>query len=278
MQSNESAGWEKGSPRRILGMKMWQAALLAVMATLDCLVVVVGMAVVLGPLPAAPVETASSSETPSSTVPASSVTPVTMLFEFPTYTPFGTPAISPTPAEWMAGWTKFSVPEAEIWMPDTYAAGDPHTEAQAILDSLADKGANYNWDYLLDQMTNAEPDYVLWGIDSRQGNPAIVTNVAVIYDTLGRGESPAEYAERRTAEDSVVIEKSEFLHPLYPVARLVLQADDPESEAIRFVLYSVGDGNNVWNILCVTGADELEDRLPEFDKMAGSFQALSAPA
>jgi hypothetical protein len=177
----------------------------------------------------------------------------------------------------LTGWTKIAVPEAEIWMPDSYAAGDPHTEAQAILDALVDKGANYNWDYLLDQMTNAEPDYVLWGIDSHQGNPEIVTNVAVIYDTLARGESLAEYAERRTSGDSVVIEQGGFLHPLYQIVRLVLKAADPESEPIRFVLYSVKDGGNVWNILCVTGTDELEDRLPEFDKMAGSFQAFAAP-
>jgi hypothetical protein len=278
MPSNDSTGWETGAARRILGMKIWQAVLLLVMAAMDCLVIVVGLAVVLGPLLVNGVTSTASVATPQPAgEPAASITPITMLFNFPTYTPFGTPAISPTPEDWMTGWTKISVPEVEIWMPDSYAAGDPHTEAQAILDALVDKGANYNWDYLLDQMTNAEPDYVLWGIDSHQGNPEIVTNVAVIYDTLARGESISEYAERRTSEDSAVIEQGDFLHPLYQIVRLVLKATDPESEPIRFVLYSIKDDGSVWNILCVTGTDELEDRLPEFDKMAGSFQAFAAP-
>jgi hypothetical protein len=290
MYSGDQNEWESGAPRRILGMKTWQAALLLIMALMDCLVIVVGTAIVLGPRIASGGGGGLTNLLPASTPPAAgptltpapSITPITMVFQFPTFTPYGTPAESPTPtpADWMEGWTKISVAEVEMWVPGSYAAGDPHTGAEAIIASLQDMGADYNWDYLLEQMTTAEDNYVLWGIDSRQGNPAIVTNVAIIYDDPRSGESLADYVTRfidETVDTFTLIDRVPFAHPLYEAERMVLEANDPEGGPLLYVLYSIGDGELVWNILCVTAKDEIEDRLPTFDQMVGSFRVLAAP-
>jgi hypothetical protein len=291
MNFSNQADWETGAPRRILGMKLWQAALLGGMATLDCLVLVVGMVILLGSLPA---NSAAAGLPPSATpklptagpslTPSLTETPLTMVFQFPTYTPFGTPAetVTPTPSgtDAMEGWVRFTVPEMEIWMPESFAAGKPQTDAGAIIASLKDKGANYNWDVIEEQLSSAAPNYVLWGIDSRQGNPSIVTNVAVVYDYPNPGEPLADYATRfigAISDDFVLIEQSKLRHPLYEVERVVLETKDVEGVPMRIALYAVRDKNIIWNILCFTAADEMAERLPVFDQMTGTFQVLTPP-
>ena len=157
MQFDNQADWDTSAPRRILGMKIWQVALLGGMAVLDCLVLVVGAVIILGsrlhhaggrfggqcgPATSTPVVPPMG----STLAPTASITPITMVFQFPTYTPYGTPAETFTPSPsvtgLMEGWVKYSVPEIEVWLPQSYAAGEPQTEADAIIASLKEKGAN----------------------------------------------------------------------------------------------------------------------------------------
>ena len=296
MYSNDQPKWDSEAPRRILGMKIWQAALLVGMAVMDCLVVVVGIAILLGSvLPAAsggPAAKLPSTPTPKlATVtigptlsPTPSETPLTMIFSFPTFTPYGTPADthtpSPTATDLLEGWTKFFVREVEIWMPVSYAGGDPHSEAKAIIASLKEKGANYNWDFLEEEMTTASDNYVLWGIDSYQGNPSIVTNVAIIYDFPNPGEPLADYATRfigAMSGDYLLIEQQKVRHSLYEVERVILETKNSDETPMRFVLYAVRDQNIVWNILCVTAVDEMDGRLSAFNRMVDTFRVLAVP-
>jgi hypothetical protein len=288
MNADDRAGWDSGTPRRMLGMKAWQVVLLALMAVMDCLVIVVGLAIVLGPLLMGGGAEADAAALPSSPAdetgpaPSPSQTPITMVFQFPTFTPYGAPLESPTPTRenWMEGWVKVAVSEVEMWMPGTYAAGDPHTEADSIIAALQDEGANYNWDFLREQMTGVDGTYVLWGIDSRQGNPAIITNVAVIYDRISSDQSLSEYANAFLSENAdafTLIKREPFAHPAYEAERLVLGDIEAEEIPKRYVLYAVRDGGFVWNFFCATALEEITDRLPEFDQMAGSFHILAAP-
>jgi hypothetical protein len=285
MNADDRAGWDSGTPRRIVGMKAWQAVLLALMAVM---VIVVGLAIVLGPLLMGGGAEADAAGLPSSPAdetgpaPSPSQTPITMVFQFPTFTPYGAPLESPTPTreDWMEGWVKVAVSEVEMWMPGTYAAGDPHTEADSIIAALQDEGANYNWDFLREQMTGVDETYVLWGIDSRQGNPAIITTVAVIYDRISSDQSLSEYANAFLSENAdafTLIEREPFAHPAYEAERLVLGDIEAEEIPKRYVLYAVRDGGFVWNFFCATALEEITDRLPEFDQMAGSFHILAAP-
>ncbi|MBN2084437.1 MAG: hypothetical protein JW748_04370 [Anaerolineales bacterium] len=164
MHSSNPSEWETGAPRRILGMKVWQVVLLGGVALMDCLVLVVGAVIILGSIPSTPGGGLIAGAQPSSTpvipppgptlAPTPSITPITLAFQFPTYTPFGTPAetmtLTPSPTGIMDGWEKFSVPEMEVWLPGSYAAGKPQTEADAIIASLKEKGAfpNADWDWV----------------------------------------------------------------------------------------------------------------------------------
>jgi hypothetical protein len=288
MKSIDEAGWV--APRRILGMKIWQAALLGGLGMMDCLAVVVGLAIVFGSglpsLPAAPPPTATPpppTEGPTLT-PTLSETPLTMVFQFPTYTPFGTPAETETPTatptESTEGWVKFAVPAVEIWMPGTYAAGDPHKDAAAIVAVLQQMGANYNWSVIEQQLKTSPDNYVLWGIDSRQGNPAIVTNVAVAYDFPNSGEPLADYATRfvgAISDSFDLIESKNLRHPEYEVQRILLDTKDTEGTPMRIAMYAMRDGNIIWDMICFTAVDEMDSRLPSFDQMAVMFRALAAP-
>jgi hypothetical protein len=286
MDPIDRAGWT--GPRRILGMKVWQAALLGVLGALDCLVVVAGLAIVLGAgmpaLPAAPPPTATlppPTAGPTLT-PTLTETPLTMVFQFPTYTPLGrlaetdTPTAAPTAA--MEGWVKYTVPAVEIWMPGTYAAGDPHKDAAAIVAALKQMGANFNWSVIEQQLKTSSENYVLWGIDSHQGNPAVVTNVAVAYDFPNPGEPLADYATHfvgAISDSFVLIESKNIRHPEYEVQRILLDTKDTQGTPMRIAMYAMRDGNIIWDMICFTAVDEMDARLPSFDQMAVSFRALA---
>jgi hypothetical protein len=253
MDPIDRAGWT--GPRRILGMKVWQAALLGVLGALDCLVVVAGLAIVLGAgmpaLPAAPPPLGRLAET-------------------------DTPTAAPTAA--MEGWVKYTVPAVEIWMPGTYAAGDPHKDAAAIVAALKQMGANFNWSVIEQQLKTSSENYVLWGIDSHQGNPAVVTNVAVAYDFPNPGEPLADYATHfvgAISDSFVLIESKNIRHPEYEVQRILLDTKDTQGTPMRIAMYAMRDGNIIWDMICFTAVDEMDARLPSFDQMAVSFRALA---
>jgi hypothetical protein len=290
MKSIDQSGWI--APRRILGMKIWQAALLGGLGIMDCLVLVAGLAIVLGPslsgfsLAAAlpPTATPPLVTTGPTLTPTLTETPLTMVFQFPTYTPFGTPADTPTPTpgpeSLMDGWVKFTVPKVEIWMPGTYAAGDPHTDAAAIVASLQQMGADYNWSVIEEQLRTSAQNYVLWGIDSHQGNPAVVTFVAIAYDFPNSGELLADYATRfvgAISDSFVLIEQKSIRHPEYEVQRVLLETKDSQGTPMRVALYAMRDGNIIWDALCFTAVDEMDARLPSFDQMVTTFRALAKP-
>jgi len=292
MYSDNQADWDTSAPRRILGMKLWQVGLLGGMAALDCLVLVVGAVIILGAIPATPggsVAGVPATSTPvvaplgATVAPSPSITPITMAFQFPTYTPFGTPAetFTPTPSVtmMMEGWVKFSVPEVEIWMPGSYAAGNPLTGTDAIIASLKEKGANFNWDVIKEQLESITDNFVMWAIDSHQGDPDVVTNIAFVYDVPNPGEPLADYATRYVGamSDSFrLVEQSSARHPEYEAVLVILEALDTTTTTTQIALYALKHEGLVWDIMCFTSADEMSERLPEFNRMVETFRVLQA--
>jgi hypothetical protein len=291
MNYGHQTDWEAGAPRRILGMKIWQVALLGGMAALDCLVLVVGLVIILGTIPSAPGGGSVAGAQPTSTpvvpplgptlAPDPSHTPLTMVFQFPTYTPFGTPAetytLTPSVTILMDGWVKFSVPEIEIWMPGTYAAGNPQTETDAIITSLKEKGANFNWDVIKEQLESVTDNYVLWAIDSHQGNPDVVTNIAFVYDVPNSGVSLSEYTTQfvgAMSDSFRLLEQSSARHPEYEALLLILEAKDTTGTPTQIALYALLHKGLVWDIMCFTAADEMTERLPVFNQMIETFRVL----
>jgi hypothetical protein len=298
MQSEDNSGWNSGGGRRILGMKIWQLSLLGGMGLMDCLVLIVGVVFVLGSagsrsqgqvavaLPTAePTQTAAEIPVPTADAPPTAEEPTATLdYLFPTFTPLGTLPDTATPTATatssMEGWVKYSVTEVEIWMPGSFAAGNPHTDAKAIVAFLKDKGANFNFDNIEKDLKDSSSNYVLWGIDSIQGNPAIVTNVAILYDYPHPGEPLADYATRFIGEMSPgfnVIEQAKVKSTLYEIDQVILETKNPQGAALRIALYAVRDQNIIWDVLCVTAADEMDDRLPSFDQMVDTLRVMAAP-
>ena len=280
-------------------MKTWQVALLGGMGLMDCLVLAAGVVIVFSSASSRSTgQVAEAIPTAESTLPASAVpvptvdaslfTPepsATLNYLFPTYTPAGTvTADSPTPTasatSSMEGWVKYSVREVELWMPGSFVAGNPHTDGKAIVASLKEKGANYNFDSLEKDLKGSTKNYVFWGIDSVQGNPAIVTNVAILYDYPHPGETMADYATRfisTVSGDYLLIQQRSVPSPLYEINQILMETKSTSGTSMRIVLYAVQDHDIVWNVLCITAADEMDTRLPDFDLMVDTLRVLAAP-
>jgi len=298
MFSEDKSGWNAGGARRILGMKTWQVALLGGMGLLDCLVLAAGVMIVYGSITprstgrtAAEIHTAepttAATAVPVPTVATSTFTPepsATLDYQFPTFTPLGTLPDSPTPTasatSSMEGWIKYSVREVEIWMPGSFVAGNPHTDAKAIIASLKQKGANFNFDAIQNNLTTSDKNYVLWGVDSLQGNPAIVTNVAILYEYPNSGEPLGDYVTRfigSMSDEFALIEQKKINSTLYEIDQVILESKSTQGSPTRLVLYAVRDQNIIWDVLCITAKDEMSTRLPVFDLMVDTLRVLAAP-
>jgi hypothetical protein len=293
MYPENQPDWDAGAPRRILGMKIWQFALLGGMAVLDCLVLVVGAVIILGAIPSTPgggsVAGASSTSTPvvaplePTVAPSPSVTPITMAFQFPTYTPYGTPAetftLTPSATGMMDGWVKFTVPEIEVWLPGSFAAGKPQTEADAIIASLKEKGAypTADWDWFKEVLESQSESIVMWAFDSYQGNPEAITDIAFIYLGSNAGEPLIDIATRfvgTMSDDYKFVEQqSSVRHPEYEAVMVMLEAKDSgEAPTLTAAFYVLRARNVVWGILCETAKDEMNERLPIFNRIVESFR------
>jgi hypothetical protein len=282
MRTVGPAPGKTGTENRILGMKVRQAALLGGLAALDCLALVAGVVVALRALHASP---ASNSDAISANnrLPAAGETP-----EFPaaagdssTDTPTSTPTVIPSPTSLTGGWIRIGVMEAEIWTPPTYAGGDPHADSAAIVEGLKAKGADYDFDFLEESMAASSENTVLWAIDARQGNPAVVTIILVLYDFPRPGEPLSEYTIRfagATFSGLTPLERRTIHGSAYEIERLLLETPEGQGTAMSFVYYAVLDQDVVWDILCVTAMDEFDARLPQFDAVADSFRVLSPPS
>jgi hypothetical protein len=291
MRIVDPAPGKSGTDNRILGLKVRQAAFLGSLAAIDCLLLIAGVVIMLGSLHAstsniisAPPPTASlslpetdillqSGETPGSTT--------TVEFSNTAGAPAATQTPLPSPTSLTEGWIRIGVKEVEIRTPATYAGGDPHADSKAIMDDLRVKGANYDFDFLEEKMTTSSENTVLWAIDSRQGNPAVVTNVVVLYDYPRPGEPLSEYTMRfvgATFGDLILVEQQTIPSSAYEIERTILETKEGQGTPMSFVYYAILDQDIVWDILCVTATDEFGARLPQFDILVGTFRVLSPPS
>jgi hypothetical protein len=261
MKSGNPSEWETGPPRRILGMKIWQAVILGGMAVMDCFVLVVSAVVIIRSTPSSAGGSVASA--------AATAMPVAVTME-------------PTPvrSELMDGWVKFAVPEMEVWLPGSFAAGKPKTGADAIIASLKEKGAHFNWDVINEQLESVTENYVMWAVDSYQGDPDVITNIAFVYDVPNPGELLADYATRfvgAMSDSFVLIEQANVRHPDYDAELVILESKPASGTPARMAIYALRDRDLVWVIMCFTAADELDGRLPVFNQIVGTFRVLQAP-
>jgi hypothetical protein len=286
MRMVDPAPGKSGTDHRILGLKVRQAAFLGSLAAMDCILLMAGVALVLSaPRTSASTATPAPQAADPSSLPPNDIPP--RYVEPPGSTATvddssaATPTPFPSPTSLTEGWIRIGVEEVEILAPATYAGGDPHVDSKAIMEDLEAKGADYNFELLEEKMMTSSENTVLWAIDSRQGNPEVVTNVVILYDFPRTGESLAEYAARfvgSTFKDLLLVEQREMESPLYEIRQAILETREGQGTPMSFIIYAVLDRDVVWDVLCVTATDEFGGRLPQFDAIAGTFRAISPPA
>ncbi len=74
-----------------------------------------------------------------------------------------------------------------------------------------------------------------------------------------------------------LVEQSSARHPEYEAVLVILEALDTTTTTTQIALYALKHEGLVWDIMCFTSADEMSERLPDFNRMVETFLVLQAP-
>ncbi|MBN2084436.1 MAG: hypothetical protein JW748_04365 [Anaerolineales bacterium] len=124
---------------------------------------------------------------------------------------------------------------------------------------------------------------VMWAIDSYQGNPESITDIAFIYGGSDTGEPLMDIATSfvglASADYIFVEQQSSVRHPAYEAVMVMLEAKDSgEAPTQTAAFYVLRAHNELWGILCETAKDEMNKRLPIFNRIVETFRALQSPS
>jgi outer membrane murein-binding lipoprotein Lpp len=170
------------------------------------------------------------------------------------------------------GWVKFEGKGIELWLPDSYVGGDISENMDLILSRVRDLGADFEQ---IAQMIEQNPDmYALWATDSEIGPSGFLTNVGVTSEQILTTVSVDTYldaAEAQFPAEFQIVSREKVSLGEYEAGRVEVEFEY-FGIFIKELLYTVKDGTTMWVITYATGLDEFEDRLPEFEQSANSFQ------
>jgi hypothetical protein len=259
-------------PTRILGMKPWQAAFLVGFSVLDCIVLIVGITLIMrSSPPAADLAGPATAEAPTASpeILLPSYTPIDVASPSPMDTPSPENTASPEDTG-LSGWVLFTINPLELWLPESYAGGDPHTQATQIVADLQAKGAPYDLTGLESYLRGTASYFVFYALDSRQGTPDVITEISIISGYVEPDEPLMDFIVRMEANLAGgfdMLEEQVVINPLYDIHKVTMVPKDPANLNSRAILYSVKNKDTVWVVMCITSADELGVREADFDKM-----------
>jgi hypothetical protein len=125
------------------------------------------------------------------------------------------------------------------------------------------------------QTLEQNPDmYALWATDSEVGPTGFLTNVGVISEEILSTVSIGTYldaAEAQFPAEFQVVSREEMTLGDYEAGRVEIELEY-FGMSIKELFYTIKDGKTMWVITYATGMDEYEDRLPDFELSAESFQ------
>ncbi len=260
-----------------LGMTGAQISILASMAL--ALVCVCAVGVWLYVSVSAP---PSSEVKPPTAIAQANATQVPTDASTPTLTPppspTPTPLPSPTP---IPGWKKLEGGGAAIWLPESYIGGNPSTDKQAILQQIEGLGADFEMDegywevQLFGAATNA-----IWAIDSNMGNTYVYTIVRIMSEPVRdldySLDSLLTEISNGLPTDNYVVDRRTLILDQREVGRLFVEhpliVDEIRVE-VKFALYALQSGSNIWLLGFTTGKEVFDDRMPVFEMSVRTFIA-----
>lgn len=249
---------------RYFGMTVFQLSSLAAVGLLDVIVLIAGMMVVVGSQASIPMpELAHRLPTP---LPQPTRTPASTATPKPTATP-------------IPDWEMFAGGGAELWLPASYAGGDPATEMETILAQLGASNSNFVQIVEAEQQLSQTP-YALFAFDTNLGEAVSPTTVQVSRESL-------------SANPKITLDEylNAFIQKLPPDTRLVdrrIETLDNVEAGRLFVeykfmdlgldlfrkraIYAVRVGNTMWVVQYLTERDDFPERWPVFEESIRTFR------
>jgi serine/threonine-protein kinase len=179
------------------------------------------------------------------------------------------------PSAPISGMTKFETDDIEIWLPDTYVGGDIREDMDVILENLRKQGPDFE---NIAKVIEQNPDmYVIWATDSAIGPSGMMSSVTITTEKVISTITLDMYldaAENQFPPQFQIVERELVDVAGYDAGKLVIEFE-MSGVSGKEILYVIKDDKTMWIITFGTGADEFDERLPEFEKSASSFRVKS---
>lgn len=247
------------------GMTMIQISSLAAIGLLDVIVLIAGAMVVMG--------SQASFEMP--TVAQRLPTPLPQPTVTPSPTAMPRPTSTPVP-----DWEMFVGGGAELWLPASYAGGDPATELGTINAGLESAGTHFA-QIVESEQHLSQAGYALFAFDTQGGDTDSPTTVQVSRELLTSNpamtldESLNKLIQALPPDTRLVDRRIEVMDEV-EVGRLFVEYKFTELGLDLFrkrAVYVLRTRNTLWVVQYVTERDDFQERLPIFDLSIRTFKA-----
>ena len=170
------------------------------------------------------------------------------------------------------GWEKFEANGVELWLPESYDGGNLKEDLQTVVEKIKSLGPEYeNMATVIEQ----NPDmFAVWAFDSNIGASGSLTSTAITFEKVMSVVTIDTYLDAASSQlpaSFVVTDRQIVKLNGYDAGRLVIEFSISGTDG-KELMYAVKNGNTFWVLTYGTGADEFDQRLPEFEKSALTFK------
>jgi serine/threonine-protein kinase len=189
----------------------------------------------------------------------------------PTSKPEILPTIETLPTS-IPGWEKFEANGVELWLPESYDGGNVKEDLQTVVEKIKSLGPEYqNMATVIEQ----NPDmFAIWAFDSKIGASGSLTSAAITFEKVMSVITIDTYLDAASSQlpaSFVVTDRQIVKLNGYDAGRLMIEFSISGTDG-KELMYAVKNGNTFWVVTYGTGADEFDQRLPEFEKSALTFK------
>lgn len=197
----------------------------------------------------------------------------------PTEPAAGTQSAATAQPTGTTGWEKYEGDGAELWLPESFVGGSPSENASAVVEEVAGLGAAFKE---ATQIVEQNPSmYAIWAVDGESASSGVLTSASVAKQAVASSMTMEAYldaAESQLPDGWQMPERGVVTLGDAEAGRLVLEPPPLQASGkqVKELLYFIRDGEAMWSITYLAGADEWQERLPVFEQSALTFKTPGA--
>jgi branched-chain amino acid transport system substrate-binding protein len=173
---------------------------------------------------------------------------------------------------YLPGWKKLESQGMEIWLPESYDGGNLDVNLNTTLENMKALGSDFN---NLVSVIEQNPDiFAIYAFDTNIGLPDSLTNLTVLFEkvpSMMTIENSIDAAINIFPKNFVISDREVVKLNQYTAGRLVVDYS-ASGKKNKNLIYIIKNEDLVWLIMYGTGLAEFDQRLPEFEKSALTFQ------